>query len=227
MRLEQLLLEALIEEAESSQTYKAALKNTGKDIKDGAKQLMGAANDAGAAAIQKLKDSGALEKAKEELSNPENAKKAVKGGKAAIKALLKALISTMNTEQKRKILRATIANGNVIFVGALAEVWDVIRREVEKATDISYEMPSFLGMGGGEVGTGGGIKLPDPEWLNFLGEALPYLIAFRVLIELVGFKAAYFPSKNIKEEDLNEMKDLITPEMEAAILKGLEKSVGV
>ena len=220
MKLEQLLLEALIEEVESSQTYKAALKNTGKDIKDGAKQLMGVANDAGAAAIQKLKDSGALEKAKEELSNPENAKKAVKGGKAAIKALLKALISTMNTEQKRKILRATIANGNVIFVGALAEVWDVIRREVKKATDLSEDIP-FVG----NINTGGGIKLPDPEWLNFLGEALPYLIAFRVLIELVGFKAAYFPSKNIKEEDLNEMEDLITPEMEAAILKGLEKSL--
>ena len=52
MKLEQLLLEALIEEVESSQTYKAALKNTGKDIKDGAKQLIGAANDAGATAIQ-------------------------------------------------------------------------------------------------------------------------------------------------------------------------------
>ena len=219
MNLEQLLLEALLE-AEDSQSYKAALKNTGKDIKDGAKQLINVANDAGAAAIQKLKDSGALEKAKEELANPENAKKAVKGGKAAIKALLKALISTMNTEQKRKILRATIANGHVIFVGALAEVWDVIRREVRKATDFSENIP-FVG----NVNTGGGVKLPDPEWLNFLGEALPYLIAFRVLIELVGFKAAYFPNKNIKEEDLNEMKDLITPEMESAILKGLEKSI--
>ena len=181
---------------------------------------MGAANEAGAAAIQKLKDSGALEKAKEELSNPENAKKVTKGAKTAVKTILKALISTMNTEQKRKILRATIANETLIIVGALAEVWDVIRREVRKATDLSEDIP-FVG----NINTGGGIKLPDPEWLNFLGEALPYLIAFRVLIELVGFKAAYFPSKNIKEEDLNEMKDLITPEMEAAILKGLERSL--
>jgi len=225
MNLEQLLLEALLE-AEDSQSYKAALKNTGKDIKDGAKQLINVANDAGAAAIQKLKDSGALEKAKEELSNPENAKKIAKGGKAAVKAILKALISTMNTEQKRKILKATIANGNLILAGALAEVWDVIRREVKDATDISYDMPSFLGVGGGEVGTGGGIQLPDPAWLDFLGDALPYLIAFRLLVELVGLKAAYFPSKNIKEEDLNEMKDLITPEMESAILKGLDRSLG-
>ena len=71
MNLEQLLLEALLE-AEDSQSYKAALKNTGKDIKDEVKKLIGAANDAGAVALEKAKSSEALKKAKEELSNPEN-----------------------------------------------------------------------------------------------------------------------------------------------------------
>lgn len=217
MKLEQLLLEVFTEEKGES-----AMKN----IRSQALKFIEAANDAGEDALEKVKNSKALEKAKEELSNPENVEKVTKGAKIAVNAILKALISTMNTEQKRKILRATIANGNVIFVGALAEIWDIIREEVKNATDISYEIPKIWGMGGGEIGTGGGIDLPDPGWLNFLGEALPYLIAYRILIELVGFKAAYFPSKNIKEEDLNEGEDLITPEMVAMILKGLEKSLG-
>ena len=84
---------------------------------------------------------------------------------------------------------------------------------------------SFLGMGGGEVGTGGGINLPDPEWLNIMGEALPYLVAIRVLMVIYAAKDAYSTKKDVDENILSENQELITPEMETMILKGLEKSL--
>ena len=223
MNLEQLLLEVLLE-AEDSQSYKAALKNTGKDIKDGAKQLINVANNAGAAALQKLKDSEALKKAKEELSDPKNRKAVATKGKKAIGTILKVLNSTMDTEKKRNFLKKYIVSNTFIGLGLAAELWDKVRREVKDATDISYEMPKFLGVGGGEVGTGGGINLPDPEWLNIAGEAVWYLIAIRVIMVLYAGKDAYFSKKDVEEGEINENQDLITPEMEAGILKGLEKS---
>ena len=223
MNLEQLLLEVLLE-AEDSQSYKAALKNTGKDIKDGAKQLINVANNAGAAALQKLKDSEALKKAKGELSDPKNRKAVATKGKKAIGTVLKVLNSTMDTEEKRNFLKKYIVSNTFIGLGLAAELWDKVRREVKDATDISYEMPKFLGVGGGEVGTGGGINLPDPEWLNIMGEALPYLVAIRILMVLYAGKDAYFSKKDVEEGEINENQDLITPEMEAGILKGLEKS---
>lgn len=219
MNLEQLLLEALLE-AEDSQSYKAALKNTGKDIKDGAKELINVANDAGAAALQKLKDSEALKKAKEELSDPKNRKAVATKGKKAIETVLKVLNSTMDTEKKRDFLRKYLVSNTFIGLGLAAELWDIVRREVRKATDVSKDIP-FVG----NVNTGGGIKLPDPEWLNILGEAVPYLIAIRVLMVLYAGKDAYFSKKDVEEGEINENQDLITPEMEAAILKGLEKSL--
>lgn len=226
MNLEQLLLEVLLE-AEDSQSYKAALKNTGKDIKDGVKKLIGAANDAGSVALEKAKSSEALKKAKEELSNPENRKAVATKGKKAIGTVLKVLNSTMDTEKKRDFLKKYLVSNTFIGLGLAAELWDKVRREVRDATDISYEMPKFLGMGGGEVGTGGGINLPDPEWLNIMGEALPYLVAIRVLMVLYAGKDAYFSKKDVEEGEVNENQDLITPEMETALLGGLEKSLGV
>ena len=155
MNLEQLLLKALLEN-ENPQGYKAALKNTGKDIVDRTKQLVSAANEAGAAALEKLKNSGALEKAKGELSNPKNKKAVLSKGKKAIGTVLKVLNSSMDTEKKRNFLKKYLVSNTFIGLGLAAELWDKVRREVRDATDISYEMPSFLGMGGGEVGTGGG-----------------------------------------------------------------------
>jgi hypothetical protein len=219
MNLEQLLLEVLLE-AEDSQSYKAALKNTGKDIKDGAKQLINVANDAGAAALQKLKDSEALKKAKEELSDPKNRKAVATKGKKAIGTILKVLNSTMDTEKKRNFLKKYIVSNTFIGLGLAAELWDKVRREVKDATDFSENIP-FVG----NVNTGGGINLPDPEWLNIMGEALPYLVAIRVLMVLYAGKDAYFSKKDVEEGEINENQDLITPEMETAILKGLERSL--
>ena len=226
MNLEQLLLETLLE-AEDSQSYKAALKNTGKDIKDGAKELINVANDAGAAALQKLKDSEALKKAKEELSNPKNRKAVATKGKKAIGTVLKVLNSSMDTQKKRDFLKKYLVSNTFIGLGLAAELWDKVRREVKDATDISYEMPSFLGVGGGEVGTGGGVNLPDPEWLNIMGEALPYLVAIRVLMVIYAAKDAYSAKKDVEEGEISENQDLITPGMETLILKGLEKSLRV
>ena len=112
MNLEQLLLEVLLE-AEDSQSYKAALKNTGKDIKDGVKKLIGAANDAGSVALEKAKSSEALKKAKEELSNPENRKAVATKGKKAIGTVLKVLNSTMDTEKKRDFLKKYLVSKGV------------------------------------------------------------------------------------------------------------------
>lgn len=213
--LEQLLLEAILEEARGDaslggKNLKQDAKVVADEIKQKASQAMDKANEAGKIVLQKLKDSGVLEKAKKELTDPKNAKKVAAGGKKAISILLKVLNATMGSEKKRAFLGKYLVNP-LLLGGGAAKLWDMVRAAVEKQTAIDT---FFLDKPG--------VRLPDPGFLDTMGDILPVIVAIKVLMFIYAGRDAF-----VKEGDLNENEDFITPEIEDGILKGIEKSLGV
>lgn len=212
--LEQLLLEVVLEEARGDaslggQALKKDLSVAADEVKNKTSQAIDKANEAGKIVLQKLKDSGILEKAKKELTDPENAKKVKEGGKKAISTLLKVLNATMGSEKKRSFIGKFLVNP-LLLGGGVAKIWDMVRASVENQTAIDT---FFLDKPG--------ISLPDPALLDTMGDILPAIVAIRVLMFIYAGRDAF-----MKEGDLNENEDFITSEMESMILKGLDKSIG-
>ncbi len=212
--LEQLLLEAVLEEARGDaslggQALKKDLLVVADEVKNKTSQAIDKANEAGAIVLKKIKDSGVIEKAKKELTDPENAKKVKEGGKKAIGTLLKVLNATMGSSKKRAFLSKFMVNP-LLLGGGAAKIWDMVRASVENQTSIDtffFDKP--------------GVRLPDPELLDVMGDALPLIVAIKVLMFIYAGRDAF-----MKEGDLNENEDFITPELENMILKGLDKSLG-
>ena len=121
-----------------------------------------------------------------------------------------------------------MAGNTAIFIGVAAKLWDIIRGGVRMATDVSFDMPEFLG--GDTVGNPGGVQLSDPWWLDTMGDLLPYMIGLRTLITIYAAKDLVKTVKNLGKKDdvsesLNEANEFFNSEDIAALMKAIDMSL--
>lgn len=173
---------------------------------------------------QKVKDE--LEK---ELQDPQRTKEVIKKSTILLQKISEVLNSQLSNKEKRAFIRKYLAGNTAIFIGVTAKLWDIIRGGVKLATDVSFDMPGFLG--GDTIGNPGGVQLSDPWWLDTMGDLLPYMIGLRTLITIYAAKDAFKKAKKFmgKEDDvnesLNETNEFFNSEDTAALMKAIDMSL--
>lgn len=174
---------------------------------------------------QKVRDE--LEK---ELKDPKRTKEVIKKSTTILAKIKEILNSTLSDKEKRAFLKKYLAGNTQIFIGVTATLWDIIRGGVRLATDISFDMPEFLG--GDTIGNPGGVQLSDPWWLDTMGDLLPYMIGLRTLIFIYaardfvkGVKNFASGKKDDVSESLDESSEFFTSDDTTSLMKAIDNSL--
>jgi hypothetical protein len=165
---------------------------------------------------------------KKELKDPQRTKEVIQKSTTILTKIGDVLNSQLSDKEKRDFLRKYMASNSAIYIGVAAKLWDIIRGGVRIATDVSFDMPEFLG--GDTVGNPGGVQLSDPWWLDTMGDLLPYMIGLRTLITIYAAKDLVKTVKNLGKKDdvsesLNEANEFFNSEDIAALMKAIDMSL--
>jgi hypothetical protein len=172
---------------------------------------------------QKLRD-----ELQDELKDPQRTREVINKSATILTKIGEVLNSQLSDKEKRAFLKKYMASNTAIFIGVAAKLWDIIRGGVRMATDVSFDMPEFLG--GDTIGNPGGVNLEDPWWLDTMGDLLPYMIGLRTLITIYAAKDLIKKAKNFGKKDdisesLNETNEFFNSEDVAALMKAIDISL--
>lgn len=172
---------------------------------------------------QKLRD-----ELQDELKDPKRTKEVIKKSTEILFKVREILDSTLSDKEKRAFLRKYLAGNTQIFIGVAAKLWDIIRGGVRMATDVSFDMPEFLG--GDTIGNPGGVNLQDPWWLDTMGDLLPYMIGLRAMIFIYAAKDVLkkvksFGKKDDVSESINEANEFFDNEDVTSLMKAIDNSL--